>query len=368
MLIWLAIILIIVTIIVVVILATKKKKSPCIPICSSSQGSQGSQSSQGSACGVPDGCGNICSCPSNYICQNQICVNPNCIPTCINSNGKTKICGDNGCGGSCGSCPVNETCSVDGTECMPCRPNCEGKVCGSDGCTGSCGTCPTNETCSVDGTKCIGCTPNCGSRTCGDDGCGGQCGTGSGPGGCASNCFNCNNGFCQPIPACQGITCGTDACGNNCGTCQSGYTCNNGNCIETPNFYNIYGYTNPSYVGTPQYLFASPDNTLEFVSDSSKASTFYVDNNGNIAVSSSIPNPNNPIWINASPSNGFANGYLLMWGSTNKTPFNITASGQLTLKTGEIVYGVNVYAFTSLGIYYNPLPSYPLYIKAIKIS
>ena len=36
-----------------------------------------------------------------------------------------------------------------------CEPNCEGKVCGSDGCGGSCGTCGDDELCSSDQTMCI---------------------------------------------------------------------------------------------------------------------------------------------------------------------------------------------------------------------
>ncbi len=55
-----------------------------------------------------------------------------------------------------------------------CVPSCEGKVCGADGCGGSCGTC-TFGTCNSSG-QCE-CTPQCGGKTCGPDGCGGVCGT-----------------------------------------------------------------------------------------------------------------------------------------------------------------------------------------------
>ena len=59
-------------------------------------------------------------------------------------NGKT--CGDDGCGGSCGSCPAGDTCLANGT-CV-CTPDCEGKICGDDGCGGSCGGC-------INGGQCV---------------------------------------------------------------------------------------------------------------------------------------------------------------------------------------------------------------------
>ncbi len=53
-----------------------------------------------------------------------------------------------------------------------CVPNCTGKVCGSNGCGGSCGTCKPNEVCQ--GGVCL-CVPDCAGRECGPDGCGGTC-------------------------------------------------------------------------------------------------------------------------------------------------------------------------------------------------
>lgn len=64
-----------------------------------------------------------------------------CQPDCAN-----KICGDDGCGGSCGSCTGAQEMCAQGT-CV-CQPDCAGKDCGSDGCNGSCGSCnPTTQTC-----------------------------------------------------------------------------------------------------------------------------------------------------------------------------------------------------------------------------
>ncbi len=43
-----------------------------------------------------------------------------CKPSCKTENGKDKICGSNGCGGSCGTCTgENEGCSADQTQCIP---------------------------------------------------------------------------------------------------------------------------------------------------------------------------------------------------------------------------------------------------------
>jgi hypothetical protein len=56
-----------------------------------------------------------------------------CLPLC-----EQKSCGDDGCGGSCGSCAENEACAEG--QCL-CVPSCAGKTCGDDGCGGSCGEC-----------------------------------------------------------------------------------------------------------------------------------------------------------------------------------------------------------------------------------
>ncbi len=63
-----------------------------------------------------------------------------CTPDCVG-----KFCGDDGCGGSCGTCPLDNCDIVTGT--CPCVPDCSDKTCGDDGCGGSCGECP-------DGTSC----------------------------------------------------------------------------------------------------------------------------------------------------------------------------------------------------------------------
>jgi hypothetical protein len=78
---------------------------------------------------------------------------------------------------------------------------CLGRTCGDDGCGGSCGTCANGTTCSADGS-CVGaCVPSCTGKACGEsDGCGGVCaasmcgdagvGTSGGPGGPAGGGTN----------------------------------------------------------------------------------------------------------------------------------------------------------------------------------
>jgi hypothetical protein len=178
-------------------------------------------------------------------------------------------CGDDGCGGTCGTCGFDEVTTellacVDGA-CVPgCTPTpvlCETRSCGDDGCGGSCGTCPNNTTCSADGrcvidpgASCFGrcgvdapagcgcdiscldffdccpdfvsqcaCVGSCEGRVCGDDGCGGSCGPCGG-----ATPFCGNDGQCRSTcePQCDGRECGDDGCGGTCGTCTSGESCN----------------------------------------------------------------------------------------------------------------------------------------------
>lgn len=71
-----------------------------------------------------------------------------CIPACGDRN-----CGDDGCGGTCGSCGAGRSCRDDGVCIMgtgTCTPSCYNRFCGDDGCGGTCGAeCATGETCST---------------------------------------------------------------------------------------------------------------------------------------------------------------------------------------------------------------------------
>ena len=130
-----------------------------------------------------------------------------CPPECLD-----KLCGPDGCGGVCGVCGENESCSTAGicwcknevcedSCCQPghacfqgicCEPQCAGKECGDDGCGGVCGDCGPQGSCEAD--SCI-CQSYCVGKECGDDGCGGSCGW-------------CDTGFCTEEGTCQwGIGC-----------------------------------------------------------------------------------------------------------------------------------------------------------------
>lgn len=112
-----------------------------------------------------------------------------CCPRCDSA-----VCGDDGCGGSCGACARDEVCREGQCRCQP-REACDPDVCGtqSDGCGGrlQCAECARGQVCNAGSC----CTPR---TTCGDacgaiaDGCGGSlecsCGVGT----------TCLNGACRP--------------------------------------------------------------------------------------------------------------------------------------------------------------------------
>jgi len=149
-----------------------------------------------------------------YACQN-------CTPACVG-----KLCGPDGCGGTCGECPGGYTCDNYGT-CL-CAPQCTGKTCGPDGCGGSCGTCLKTQVCNYKGV-CV-CVPQCTGKQCGDDGCGGSCGQCPagmmcGPGGlCVEEPSDCGNGMCEPY------------LGEDCFSCPSDCPCSEGDCCQAHDF------------------------------------------------------------------------------------------------------------------------------------
>ena len=179
----------------------------CEPACS------------GKECG-DDGCGGTCgTCSEDLpVCFQGACVEL-CEPAC---DGKT--CGPDGCGGDCGECdgdlPVcaEEVCISD------CVPDCTGAACGEDGCGGTCGECDGAQDECVDGL-CV-CQPACEEIECGEDGCGGTCGE------CDGAQDECVEGLCVCQPACDGMQCGSDGCGDVCGVCPGDQDdCIDGECI-----------------------------------------------------------------------------------------------------------------------------------------
>lgn len=136
-----------------------------------------------------------------------------CTPQCAG-----KMCGSDGCGGTCGTCASGQMCSLN-SQCA-CVPACAGKQCGPDGCGGTCGACPGGNSCTAAGT--CACVPTCTGRVCGSDGCGGTCGAGCPTG------QSCNNGLGQcvmGVDPCEGLQCGPDGDGGTCGTCPQDFSC-----------------------------------------------------------------------------------------------------------------------------------------------
>ena len=177
------------------------------PFCAGSCGSN-----------APQWCGSGCKCYCNANCFQfgdcceDVClscfdtfVDQCCLPDCDG-----KQCGDDGCGGVCGTCAPGTLCEED--MCMACEAQCEGKVCGDDLCGGTCGSCDPFDEC-VEG-QCIECVPQCEGKECGDDGCGGECGKCGEEQACTTEykCVDC-------VPQCEGMICGPDGCGGTCNGC-----------------------------------------------------------------------------------------------------------------------------------------------------
>lgn len=197
-------------------------------------------------------CGSDC-CPGGLICNlaTRKCDRP-CRPSCDG-----RQCGNDGCGGTCGTCGGGSRCNESFGRCDTCNRSCSGKTCGDDGCGGTCGTCPSGQACTTAGT-CQLCSTESNAafcarqgKSCGPvsapDSCGvarsvdcgsctapGNCGGGGTPGVCGSPCSTPPEpaAFCSRL----GKNCGTlsDGCGGrvDCGTCAAGTSCGAGG---TPN-------------------------------------------------------------------------------------------------------------------------------------
>ncbi len=156
-----------------------------------------------------------------------------CAPQC---SGRT--CGDDQCGGSCGTCQDGLICDVESGTCGECRRNCDGFQCGDDGCGGTCGDCPGNGSiCNPYTRQCVGgCNGSCEGQDCGSDGCTGSCGE-------CSSTKDCFQGMCVPKASCtDGKKNGTEGdtdCGGSCpdkcavgATCGGGGDCTSGDCTD----------------------------------------------------------------------------------------------------------------------------------------
>jgi hypothetical protein len=194
----------------------------------------GEQIWDGDACMCPDGkvtCGPACCAPGVSECCDNAC----CFGTCYGE----ELCCPTGmrvCGGECvgweccanSDCPGQSICNVETHTCQ-CLPDCTGKTCGDDGCGGRCGTCGELATC-VDGAcvcmeGAIFCEEQCRDWTC-----------------CSAD--DCpDNSSCDPeshtcicVPDCTGKTCGDDGCGGSCGTCPESQACVDGACVCASGF------------------------------------------------------------------------------------------------------------------------------------
>jgi hypothetical protein len=200
----------------------------------------------GTSCGTCDS-GSYCSagqckqgspkCPQETNCDGRECgTDPNCgascgscgaVPAdkCVNSVTLWQYKGGGFCNTSA-QCQYNnyteKNCPygcADG-ECQACKPSCSGKVCGDDGCGGTCGSCntPPANVCQS-GTKL---RKYSGASTCSGAG---QCNYTFTDVTCTTGCAN---GKCQGCePDCSGRVCGPDpVCGTSCGGCTGTDTCN----------------------------------------------------------------------------------------------------------------------------------------------
>ena len=143
-------------------------------------------------------------------CVDGVCVD--CVPQCDG-----KECGDNGCGGSCGECPLppGATCVI-ATECIQ----------------GSCAYevqqyfCVVDDICVPSGTEnpdnsCEKCQPN-------------QSQNGWSPADNGISCgdsLTCHEGKCCNFD-CDGKVCGDDGCGGVCGLCGPDELCCEGQCAQ----------------------------------------------------------------------------------------------------------------------------------------
>jgi len=160
-------------------------------------------------------------CEGTATCVNGTC--QLCKPAC-----DFKQCGNDGCGGSCGTCPQGALCLLGQCALVPTDASCK-SICGgvtTSGC--SCkGDCKVLGTCCVDFDQVCGCVGLCTGKQCGNDGCGGSCGVCPTGKLCSAN--QCVDDPCHPDPcsghgACSGgkCTCKPSFVGQNCAQCAAG--------------------------------------------------------------------------------------------------------------------------------------------------
>ncbi|MBT9555859.1 MAG: hypothetical protein IV100_07520 [Myxococcales bacterium] len=118
-------------------------QATCIPKCA------------GKACG-DDGCGGDCgACTAGEHCVLGAC---DALPAAVSCDGHCGGKAVSGC--SCeGGCASLGTCCPDVHAVCGCQPDCIGRNCGDDGCGGSCGTCSEGDVCVLGGCQADPCDP-----------------------------------------------------------------------------------------------------------------------------------------------------------------------------------------------------------------
>ena len=193
------------------------------------------------------------ACPVGTRCEtaNEISVCTGCTPQCAG-----RVCGDDGCGGSCGECSASDQCQDGQCQCVA---EADQELCGAadaecgtlsvtDRCgvsrSISCGTCSGPETCGAISTHQCGCIPQtdaelCTQRgaTCGSlfvtDQCARSRSVECGMCGASQVCRSNECEFCTP--SCGTRQCGSNGCGGTCGTCPSGEVCGSAGMCEVDN-------------------------------------------------------------------------------------------------------------------------------------
>ncbi len=200
-------------------------KDPTKTICDQGKCAAGCTPKCGDHTCGPDGCGGSCgACKSGQHCALGQCQALAKDLSCVGHCGKAAV---GGCG--CDStCVIGTTCCKDFVAACGCVPKCSGKTCGDDGCGGSCGSCKSGQACDVSGA--------CVNDPCKPDPCGGKGACLQGACTCLSGfdgakCGSCAAGFigfpdCKP-DLCAKQTCsGKGACDPKSGacTCTKGFT------------------------------------------------------------------------------------------------------------------------------------------------
>lgn len=165
-----------------------------------------------------------------------------CIPDCFN-----KVCGDDGCGNSCGECAGDGACNAGQCEfdtgaCITILSDCVSNlpISADQACASFIGQDLTCFSAMSSAYAVSGCDELCGNSGFATSAVEAICSSGCGTLkqslislGLFSDalCSSCN----ACVPNCSGKQCGSNGCGGQCGTCSTSQTCEGGKCIAKSN-------------------------------------------------------------------------------------------------------------------------------------